>query len=114
MSNTSIRPIEKTLSGTTTPGQSGPVSDSNEEVLQIPQSPSITGASPSDCLVSYLAHSLGESYPTTEMQSVYSTASADWAISQPEIFQLKYRLPLLHIFNNYNRVEKLYRYLFNS
>ena len=35
--------------------------------------------SPSDCLVSYPRHSLGESCPSAEIQSVYSTASADWA-----------------------------------
>ena len=40
----------------------------------------ITEASPSDCLVSYLEHVLGESYPSKEMQSVYSTALGDWAI----------------------------------
>ena len=33
----------------------------------------------SDCLVSYSGHSLGESYPCAEKQSVYSTAPADWA-----------------------------------
>ena len=32
-----------TLSGATTPGQSGPGSDGNKEVLHIPQSSSITG-----------------------------------------------------------------------
>ena len=42
-----------TLLGATTPGQSRPRSNGNEEVLCIPQSPSITGISPSDCLVSY-------------------------------------------------------------
>ena len=41
------------------PGQSGHESDSNEEVLRILQSPSSTGTSLSDCLVSYLGHSLG-------------------------------------------------------
>ena len=41
------------------PGQSGPGSDGNEGVLQIPQSFSVTGTSPSDCLVSYLGHSFG-------------------------------------------------------
>ena len=35
---------------------------------------------PLDCLVSYLGHSLGESYSSSEMQSVYSTAQADGAI----------------------------------
>ena len=53
MSNSSFWPIVRTLPGDTTPGQSGPVSDGNEGVLCIPQSSSITGASPSDCLVSY-------------------------------------------------------------
>ena len=49
----SILPIDKTLSGATTPGQSEPGSDGSEGVLRIPQSSSITGTSPSDCLVSY-------------------------------------------------------------
>ena len=61
------------------PGQSGPGSDGNKEVLSIPQSSSITGTSPSDCLVSYPGHSLGGSYSSAEKQSVYSTAPADWA-----------------------------------
>ena len=77
MSKSSIWAIDKTLSGATTPGQSGPGSNVNEEVLCIPESSSITRASPSDCLVLYLEHSLGESYSFAEMQSVYSTA--DWA-----------------------------------
>ena len=68
------------LSGTTTPGQSGPGSDGNEEIIRIPHKSSITGTSPLDCLVSYPGHSLGESYSSAEMQSVYSTAPADWVI----------------------------------
>ena len=55
----SISPIDRTLSDATTPGQSGPGSDGNEKVLHIPQSSSITGSSPSDCLVSYPEHFLG-------------------------------------------------------
>ena len=35
------------------PGQSEPGSNVNEGLLRIPQSPSISGNSPSDCLVSY-------------------------------------------------------------
>ena len=54
----SIWPIDRILSGATTPGQSGPGSDCNEGVLHIPQSSSITGTSPSDCLVSYPEHLL--------------------------------------------------------
>ena len=42
----------KILSGTPTPGQNGPRSNSNERVLYIPQR-SWTGVSPSDDLVSY-------------------------------------------------------------
>ena len=68
MSNISIWPIDKALSGATTPDLSGPGSNGDKEVVFISQSSSITGASPSDC-----------SYPSAEMQSVYSTAPADWA-----------------------------------
>ena len=53
MPNSSIWPIDKTLSGATTLGQSGPGSNGNEGVLHIPQSSSITEASPSDYSVSY-------------------------------------------------------------
>ena len=59
----SIWPIDTTLSGVTTPSQSGPVSDGHKGVLHIPQSSNITGASPSDCLVSYTGHSLGNLTP---------------------------------------------------
>ena len=47
-----IWPIDGTLSGATTLDQSGTGSDGNEGVLCIPQSSSITGVSPSYCLVS--------------------------------------------------------------
>ena len=45
------------ISGPSRLQQSG--SDGNNGVLRIAQSSSITGTSPSDCLVSYLGHSLG-------------------------------------------------------
>ena len=70
--------IELALSGATTPGHSGPGSNGNERVLCIPQSSSITGTSPSDCFVAYPGHSLGESYPSVVMQSVYSVTPANW------------------------------------
>ena len=54
----SIWLIDRTLSGATTLGQSGPGSDGNEGILHIPQSFSITGVSPSDCLESYPGHLL--------------------------------------------------------
>ena len=50
--------LDRTLSEATTPGHSGPGCDDNEGVLYIPQSSSITGTSPSDCLVSYHRHLL--------------------------------------------------------
>ena len=60
-------------------GQSGSGSDDNEGVHCNPKSSSITGASPSDYLVSNPGHSLG-GYLSAKVQSVYSTALADWAI----------------------------------
>ena len=51
MLNSSIWPIDKTLSGPTTLGQSGRGSNGNEGLLCILQSSSITGALPSDFLV---------------------------------------------------------------
>ena len=73
-------PINRPLTGTTTPDQSGTGSNGNERVLHIPQS-SRTRASPSDCLVSYLGHPLGRrSYSSADMQTGYSTVPADWAV----------------------------------
>ena len=46
------------LSGATILRQSRPGSNDNEGMVCIPQSPGITENSPSDCLVSYLGHSL--------------------------------------------------------
>ena len=91
----SIWPIDRTLSSATTPGQSGPGSDGNEEVLHIPQSSRFTGASPSDCLVSYPGH-LGELYLFAEMQSVYSTALADWALTIVALFQKMLSIVTIH------------------
>ena len=70
MSNSSIWPIDRSLSDANTPGQSGPGSDGNEGVLHILQSSSITEASPSDCLVSYIKTLIrrGPPYPSAEMQ----------------------------------------------
>ena len=55
----SIWPIDRTLSGAISQGQSGPGSNGNEGVLHILQSSNITRASPSDCFGSYTGHSLG-------------------------------------------------------
>ena len=96
MSNSLIWPIYKTLSDASTLGQSGLGSDKNEGVLCISQSSSITGTLLLDCLVSYPGHLLVESYPSTKMQSVYSTTPADWAnliwIIQINIYKHFYKM----------------------
>ena len=76
----SIWPIERTLSGATTPGQSGHGSDGNERILRIPQSSRITGASLWDCLVSLVGGCCWGwgSYPSAERQSLYSADPANW------------------------------------
>ena len=80
MSNSFIWPIDRTLSGATSLSLSRSGSNGNKGVLHIPQSSRITGASSLD-LVSYPGHSLGGgSYPSAEMQSVCSSAPANWAI----------------------------------
>ena len=77
MSNSSISPIDRTLSGATSLSLSELGSDGNKGVLRIFQISSNTEASASDCLESYLGHSVGKSYPSTVMQSVYSADPAD-------------------------------------
>ena len=62
-------------SGATTLGQSGPGSNNNEGALHISQSSSITGASPSDRLVSYPVHLLGALTPQQR---------CSWCILQPQ------------------------------
>ena len=71
-----VKQFYLTLSGAAISSQSSSESDGNERVLCIPQSSSL-----SDCLVSYLGQSVGESYSSAKMQLVYSTASADLATS---------------------------------
>ena len=71
-----IWPRDGTVSGATTPVQSGPRSKGNEEVLCIPQS-SKARALPSDSLMSHPGNSLGRSYPSIYEQSAYYATSAD-------------------------------------
>ena len=66
MLNSSIWPIDRTLSGITTPDLSGSGSNGNERVLHILQISKAT-KSPSNDFVSNTGHSLGESYPSAEM-----------------------------------------------
>ena len=71
-----FNPLIGPLSGTATPSQSGLGSDGNEGVLRIPQSSSIAGTLPSDCLVSYPGHSLGGVLPLCrEAVSVFYSPS---------------------------------------
>ena len=80
MSNSTIWPIDKTLSGTTTPGQSGPGSDWQWRSTQ--HSPKLQHYwSLIIRLFSVISgHSLGVgSYPSTKMHSLYSIAPANLA-----------------------------------
>ena len=87
-------------------------------VLCISQRFSVTGASPSDCLVSYPKHSLGESYPSAEIQSVYSAAPANWAknnikysylilIICIQLYGFKYSYVMLIIFKQIWIIDKI-------
>ena len=62
MSNSSIWFIDRTLCATTL-SQSGPWSNGNEGVFCIPQSSIITGASSSDCFMSYPGYLLASVLP---------------------------------------------------
>ena len=73
----SIWPIDGTQTYITTPSHSGRGNNGNKGVFHIPQS-SRTEISPSVGLVSYPGYLLWGSYLSTELQSVYSTAPADW------------------------------------
>ena len=70
--------MDRTLSGATTPGQSGPGSNGNEGVLCIPQISSNTGASPSDCLVSYPGDLLGVGFLPLCREAVGVFYSSSW------------------------------------
>ena len=74
-SNSSIWSTDRTLSDTTTLSQSGPGSNGNKRILCLPQSSSITRASPSGCLVSYPGHLLG---------NLTSLQRCSWCILQPQ------------------------------
>ena len=82
-SSSSIRLIDRILSGATISGQCGPGSNGNEEVPHIPQS-TRAGASPSDCLVPYLGHLLRGAYLFAVMHSVYSATPTDFFCKQTQ------------------------------
>ena len=75
----SIQPIDRNLSVATTPKWV------NWGAMAITELSAFPKASPSDSFVSYLGHSLGESYQSAEMLSVYSAAATNWAISHFKI-----------------------------
>ena len=81
--------------------QSRHKSDGNEGVLFIPQN------SPSDCLVSKPGQSVGESYPSTEMQSMYSAVPADWANNELECTLSDIRAMVLSILSYSNNSSNL-------
>ena len=79
--SSSICTIDRTYQ-VLSPGQSGSGSDGKKGVFCIPQSYSFPGAWSWDCSASYTGPILGESYPSAEMQSVYSAIQVDWAITR--------------------------------
>ena len=74
-----------TLSGATTPGQSGPGNNVTKGVLCIPQSSSINGVLPSDCLEPYQEYSLRKFYPFAEIRSGYFAAP----VTEPFLNEVK-------------------------
>ena len=80
MSNSSIWPIDRTLSRATTSGQSESGSDGNEGGYFAFFKAPLTRALSLDGLMSYAEHLLGESYSSAEIQLIYSTASANWTV----------------------------------
>ena len=107
MSNGSIWSIDRTLSGPTTPGQSGSKSNGNERVLCIPQSSSITRASPSDCLMLYPGHSLGGVLPICRdaLSVFYSPDRLSHGIINVLTGQLKPNVIFIWLFNKTWRTE---------
>ena len=113
--------LDRPLSGATTPRKSEPGSEGNEGVLCIPQSSSITGTPPSDCLVSYLGPSLRKSY-SVEMLSVSSTTPAYQAgfMSERRYRIVIYELAIIRnvqyfkVIEAYCMVVYIYIYIYNK
>ena len=72
----SIPPIDKTLSGATTPGYSVPRSNGSEGVLRIPPKHSWKHTIRLFSVISRIL--IVVSYPSEEMKSVYFTTPSDW------------------------------------
>ena len=82
MSNSSIWPLNRTLSSSTTPDLSEPRIHGNVGVFPIPQSSSITGASLSDCLTLYVRIIVGGVLPLGKeaVNEFYNPSQLDWLI----------------------------------
>ena len=59
-----------------------------------------------DCLVSYSRHSLGEFYPSAEMQSVCSAAPVDWATTKMGILVQVNKCIISILFDLWNSSNK--------
>ena len=87
----SIWTIDRTLSGAITPGQSGPGSNGNKGVLCIPRSSSISGTSPSDCLVSYpfgnfeITSSAYIGQPSADLETVLTETTRKHIVAGEEV-----------------------------
>ena len=90
MSKGSVRPIDRTLSSDTTPGQSGPGSNGNEGIPRIPQSSNITEALTFDCLESYPEHSLERLTPYQRCSRCILQAQ----LTGPDILRIKLTIPM--------------------
>ena len=75
--NSSIWPIDRTLTGTTPLGQSEPESNGNEGVIYNPKAPGV--GSCYQMQFSVISSTLADGGVLAEMQSVYSTAPDDRA-----------------------------------
>ena len=68
---TSILPIDRSLSNTTAPGLSGPKTDGNERLLSFSRIFSLTGTSPSDCLLRCSCFFFIQPQPTGQCIYIY-------------------------------------------
>ncbi len=103
----SIETIDRTLSGTTTPVLTEPGSNGHEGVVHIPQSTSVIRTPPSDCLVSLPGHS-------AEVQSVYFSTPADWAIHRVKCQTFLFQIIQFSISTQCRRQKQFYFEQFNS
>ena len=120
MQFSSIWPINRTLSGTNTPGQSRPRSDGYERgTLHSPKAPALL--KPHQQIV--LCHipdtrvcGEGGLTPSAEVQSVYSTTLADWAkdyakVVLQNIIKIEFIIVTQNSCSNYCSVCFLYDWL---